>query len=496
MDLREKVKALPDTCGVYLMRDSQGRTLYVGKAVNLRKRVASYFPAAGKAGRQPARPYDPKTRILVRQVADLEVIPTGSEAEALLVEASLIKERQPKYNVAFRDDKSYPLIKVTAQEEFPRLFVGRGTAEPGMTAIGPFTNATLLRQALSAVRRIFPFRTCRTLPKRPCLDYYMGLCAAPCAGKINRQDYHAILEQVFRVLEGHKAEVLTELARQMQEASAARRYEEAARLRDQIAALSELTIRPRRFLPSQALDDLRRLLQLPVLPRRIEGFDVSNLYGREAVGSMVTFRDGVADKASYKRFKIRAVEGIDDYAMMREVLRRRFTKAPGTDRLPDLVLIDGGKGHVAAAKTVLDELSLSIPLIGIAKEFEHLFLPDRAEPVILPPTSRALHLLQRIRDEAHRFAIGYHRRLRGKRFLRSRLDEIPGVGPRRRRDLLVQFGSVEAIRQAKVTELTAVRGISTALAQRILQALELISEPYVRQVETCLRREVVKRAQR
>jgi len=470
MDLREHVKALPETPGVYVMKDADGRTLYVGKAVNLRKRVASYFPA-DRAGRHPARPHEPKTRIMVRQVADIEVVPTGSEAEALLYEASLIKERQPKYNVLYRDDKSYPLIKVTIHEEFPRIFVGRGREEGRVKVIGPFANATLLRQAVAAIRRIFPFRTCRTLPKRPCLDYYMGLCAAPCAGKISRDDYRAMLERIFRVLEGQKAGVLDDLTRQMQAASAARRYEDAAKLRDQLAALSQLTIRPRRFLPSEALDDVRRLLQLPALPRRIEGFDVSNIHGQEAAGSLVTFVDGRPEKAAYQRFKIKTVAGIDDYAMMREVVRRRYEGRDQAHPLPDLVLIDGGKGHVAAADQVLHALQAPLPLVGIAKEFEHLFLPGREEPLILPPTSKALHLLQRVRDEAHRFAIGYHRHLRGRRALRSALDEIPGVGPRRRRDLLIQFGSVDAIRQASLEDLTAVRGISAALAERVLICL-------------------------
>ncbi|OGX39756.1 MAG: hypothetical protein A3C53_05280 [Omnitrophica WOR_2 bacterium RIFCSPHIGHO2_02_FULL_68_15] len=460
MALHDTVAALPERPGVYLMKDADGRILYVGKAVNLRKRVASYF--------QPSRPHEPKTRILVRQIADLEVIQTGSEAEALLYEASLIKEHQPKYNVSLRDDKSYPLIKVTVQDQFPRVFVGRGPSEPGVKEIGPFADATLLRQALRAVRRIFPFRVCRTLPTRPCLDYYMGLCAAPCAGKIGRDDYQALLERVFRVLEGQKGQVLDDLARRMQAAAAARQYEEAAKLRDQIAALTELTLRPRRFIPSEALDDLRRLLRLPVLPRRIEGFDVSNIYGKEAVGSMVAFVDGQPDKTRYQRFKIQTVSGIDDYAMMREIVRRRYDE-PGT--LPDLILIDGGKGHVAAAQEVADALGLTVPLVGIAKEFEHLFLPGRSEPIILPPTSRALHLLQRVRDEAHRFAIGYHRHLRGRASLRSALDDIPGVGPRRRRDLLIQFGSVAAIAQASLEELTAVRGISRMLAERLLAAL-------------------------
>ncbi|MBI4227673.1 MAG: UvrB/UvrC motif-containing protein, partial [Candidatus Omnitrophica bacterium] len=328
MDLRETLAALPETPGVYLMKAADGTVLYVGKALNVRHRVSSYFPAY-RSGGLPARPQHPKTRAMIGQVTAIEVIPTASEAEALLYEASLIKERQPKYNVAFRDDKSYPVIKVTVHEQFPRLFVGRGPHEPGVKEIGPFADAALLRQALAAIRRVFPFRACRTLPKRACLDYYMGLCAAPCVGKISRDDYRAMLERVFRVLEGQKAQVLEGLTRQMAAASAAQRYEEAARVRDQIAALTELTVRPRRFLPSEALDDVRRLLQLPALPRRIEGFDVSNIHGRSAVGSMVTFVDGKPDTSGYLRFQIKTVAGIDDYAMMREIVRRRYGGCAG-----------------------------------------------------------------------------------------------------------------------------------------------------------------------
>ncbi|MBI4313774.1 MAG: excinuclease ABC subunit UvrC [Candidatus Omnitrophica bacterium] len=467
MDLQKFVRTLPETPGVYFMKDAQGKIMYVGKAINIRKRVASYFQFA-EGTDSARRTREPKTRILVRQIASIEFVQTATEAEALLVEASCIKEWKPKYNIELRDDKSYPLIKVTIQEEFPRIFVGRGEPEPGVKVIGPFTNAALLRQALSAIRRIFPFRTCRALPKRACLDYYIGLCPAPCIKKIEREQYLQMLEKVFKILEGQKTQVLEELTVQMKEDSKAQRYEDAARLRDQIAALTELSTRPRRFLPSDALDDLRRLLNLPALPRQIEGFDISNIHGRQAVGSMVTFRDGKADRSSYKKFQIKTVSQIDDYAMMREVVRRRFLQDWPR---PDLVLIDGGRGHAAAAKEVLDELKINLPVVGLAKEFEQLFLPGRSEPILLPPTSKALHVLQRVRDEAHRFAIGYHRRLRGKKALRSALDEIPGVGPRRRRDLLVQFGSVDAIQNASVEELSAIRGISTNTAERILRCL-------------------------
>lgn len=468
MDLSPKVKALPDRPGVYLFKDKEGRVIYVGKALSLRKRVSSYF--------QPGRPLTAKLTQLVRQVADIDWIGTGSEAEALLYESSLIKENQPPYNVSFRDDKSYPYLKITIDEEFPRLFVGRGPDDPGIKSIGPFANATLLHQAVAAIRRIIPYRTCRTLPKRACLDYYMRLCPAPCEGRISRVQYQESLSQIFRIVEGKKAEVLDELRSKMQRASRERLYEEAAKFRDQIAGLQQLNPRRRQFIPSEALADLQALFRLPRLPRRIEGFDISNIFGRESVGSMVTFVDGRPAKDGYKRFKIATVSGIDDYSMMKEIVRRQYEgqSPPATvpqNRLPGLILIDGGRGHLNAALEVLRELKLDLPAVGIAKEFEHLFLPGQQEPVTLPPQSRALQLLQRVRDEAHRFAIGYHRLLRGKRTLHSALDDIPGIGPRKKQDLLVRFGSVEAIRRAKLEDLTQVRGISEMLAHRIQHGL-------------------------
>lgn len=471
MALQEKIKELPDQPGVYLFRDQAGSLLYVGKAASLRKRVMSYFPslAGASQGRQPARPQNAKLIRMVRETSDLEWIRTGSEAEALLYEAMLIKEHQPKYNISLRDDKSYPYLKVTGEEAFPRLYIGRGTHEAGVKTIGPFAEATLLRQAFLAIRRVIPFRTCRTMPRRACLDYHLGLCQAPCEGRITPAEYQENLSKIFQVMEGKKQQVLQDLQAKMQEAARERRYEDAARFRDQVQGLLHLAVRPRRWVPSEALADLASVLQLSYPPRRIEGFDVSNIYGRQAVGSMVTFVDGRPFKDGYRRFKIQGVSGIDDYAMMREVVRRRFSEDWPH---PDLLLIDGGKGHLNAVLEVLKELKLDLPATGIAKEFEQIFLPGRSEPLLLPPESKSLQLLQRVRDEAHRFAIGYHRLLRGKHALTSALDEIPGVGPRRKQDLLVRFDSVEAIRQASPGELAEVRGISSTLAERILRRLK------------------------
>ena len=462
--LRAKLTEVPDRPGIYLFKDRHGKIIYVGKALSLKKRVASYF--------QTGRPSTDKTFRMMNDAEDLEWIVTGSEAEALLFECSTIKEEMPKYNVLLRDDKTYPSLRVTVDEKFPRLFVGRGPHEPGIQEIGPFTNAALLHQALNAIRRSIQFRTCRVLPKRACLDYHIGLCSAPCEGRISEEDYKENLSKVFRLMEGKKEEVLKELQQKMQAASRDRRYEEAAKLRDQIEGLLLLEVRRRQFVPARALADLQSVLRLPKLPRRIEGFDISNIYGREAVGSMVTFVDGRPFKDGYKRFKIKTVAGIDDYAMMQEVVRRRYTDLIETKaEPPDLVVIDGGTGHLASALEVLNELKLQVPTLGIAKEFEELFLPKRGEPVLLPPQSKALQLVQRVRDEAHRFAIGYHRLLRGKRALASALDKVPGVGERRKQDLLIRFGSVENMRHAPLEDFLQVRGISKTLAERIMQEL-------------------------
>lgn len=480
MDLQAGLKELPDRPGVYLFKDAEGTILYVGKALSLKKRVLSYF----------SRPLAHRLAALVRDTKQMDWMVTGSEAEALLVESSLIKEHRPKFNILLRDDKSYPVLKVTMEEAFPRLFVGRPTThEPGVKEMGPFTSGSLLKEAFQAIRRIFPFRTCRTLPRRACLDYYLKLCPAPCEGKISQEAYRENLQQVFRLMEGKKADVVKTLEEKMRETSRQRRFEEAAKFRDQISGLSEITLRAKQLVASEALADLYQLLRLPAVPRRIEGFDVSNIFGRQAVGSLVLFVDGKPCKEGYKRFKIQSVSGIDDYAMMREILRRHYKDASsvqrqsvnvkagrvdtghGTRPLPDLVVIDGGRGHLNAALGVLDELKLKLPVVGIAKEFEELFLPNRQRALNLPPQSKALQILQRVRDEAHRFAIGYHRLLRGKRALHSALDEIPGVGPRRRQDLLIRFGSVEAMRRVSLEELTQVRGISKMLAQRIHDCL-------------------------
>ena len=413
--LRERVATLPDQPGVYCFTDAHGTALYVGKALSLRKRVTSYFRPQGLS---------PRIAHLMRHVADVEVRRTASEAEALLLEAQLIKERHPRYNVSFRDDKAYPLLKVT-REPFPRLRVARRRLPDGASYFGPYTDAGLMHEAVRFLRRVFPMRTCTAFPKTPCLEYHLGQCLAPCAGYVTEAGYQRIVDDLLAFLRGEREELLRDLARRMEQAARHRRFEEAARLRDQIQALTSVIVAKEKSLAAGPLEQLQAAPKLPRLARRIEAFDLSNIFGDFAVGSMVVFTDGVPHKAHYRRFQIETVRGIDDYAMMREVIRRRYGGSLAAELpLPDLVLVDGGKGQLAAACEALAALRLKLPVIGLAKRFEHIFLPDVSEPIVLLPTSPVLHLVQRIRDEAHRFAIAYYRH-------RHRASLRPA--PRRRR---------------------------------------------------------------
>ncbi len=461
--LRERVTRLPDQPGVYLFTDAQGRLLYVGKAVSLRKRVASYV-------RRPPR-LAPRIAQMMKHVANVEVRVTASEAEALLLEAQLIKDRKPRYNVAFRDDKAYPMLKVT-NEPFPRLVVARRRQADGAAYFGPYPDAGLMHQAVQFLRRVFPLRTCRTFPKTPCLEYHLGQCLAPCAKYISAADYQRIVDDLVAFLRGQRDQLLQDLARRMAQAVRDQRFEEAARLRDQIQALSSVIVAKEKSLTAGPLEQLQAALKLPRLPRRIEAFDISNIFGKWAVGSMVVFEAGKPLKTHYRRFRIETVQGIDDYRMMREVIRRRYSGTLARQLpLPDLLLIDGGKGQLSAACEELAALSLAIPAIGLAKRFEHIFLPDSPEPIVLLPTSPVLHLVQHIRDEAHRFAVTYHRRIRRGTVTLSALDAIPGIGPRRKMALLRHFGSLESLAAAPVEEVAHVGRLPSALAAAILQWL-------------------------
>ncbi len=379
----------------------------------MRKRVQSYFRKNTGLS---------KVGYLVAEIADLDYILTSSEAEALILEASLIKKYQPKYNVDLRDDKTYPLIEVTG-EKFPAVYVVRPRIRKKTSKYyGPYVNPRLIREALTFIRKIFHFRTCDPLPEKPCLDYHIGLCDGPCSGAIQQKEYAKIIRHVCLILEGKKDRLFRNLQRDMEKLAKARRFEEAARVRDQLYALGALYSGTKELNFYKEAEQLQRVLGLPRRPDRIEAFDISNIMGRQSVGSMVSFLNGKPDKNNYRRFRIKDVEGIDDFKMIAEVVRRRYSRLKKEGLLfPDLILIDGGKGQLAAAQKELLLLECDIPLVSLAKREEEIFLPGKRKAVILPKDSLGLQLLQRIRDEAHRFAVTYHRKLRSREvFTRSR----------------------------------------------------------------------------
>ena len=613
-ELESALANLPDRPGVYLMKDERGEVVYVGKAQSLRNRVRSYWQ---KGNTGPLEGH--RIRAVIDRIVDVEVTQTDSASEALLLEMNLIKRFRPRFNVRLKDDKSYPYIKVTLADAFPRVERTRKLANDGSRYFGPYGSASSVDESMNMVRRLFPFRTCtieirdgeRAL-QRPCLLYHIKRCQGPCIEAISKDAYRADIEQVELFLEGRQGTLVKALGREMQAAAEGLEYERAAAARDKIraiertmesqkmaafarteldlvgmarqdnqAAIQLFVIRdgkmigrdvflldavkeasddevlnsfleqyytragsvPREvYVPSSTLDasaleaflserrgrpvhlrvpqrgerrelmalatrnagetlareqarwladhgktlgaleELASALELPGLPGRIECYDISTFQGTNSVGSMVVFEDGRPRTGEYRRFEIRTVHGQSDVASHQEVLRRRFRNAKTGEEgiaeerrwaMPDLVIIDGGRSQVGAAKAVLDELGLhDLPLAGLAKEREELILPDRPEPVLLPTTSQALYLVQRIRDEAHRFAITYHRKLRARASVRSAFDGLPGIGPRRRATLLRTFGSVKRIRDAPIEQIAALPGIGAALAAKIKAGLE------------------------
>ncbi|MBU0759458.1 MAG: excinuclease ABC subunit UvrC [Candidatus Omnitrophica bacterium] len=413
MGVKDKLKDIPKAPGVYLMKDGKGEVLYIGKAKDLSKRVPSYF--------QKSRPRTAKETALLEHVKDLDFIVTSSEEEALIYEAGLVKEKRPRYNVDLKDDKSFPYLKLTLNEKFPRLLITRKRKDNGARYFGPYARVKLLRKALSIMKAIFPLRTCAKMSFQVCLSYRIGQCAGPCAGKIDQKKYREIVRQLILFLEGRKTQLLDELTKKMNSLALARNFEEAAIIRNRIAALSEVP--GRRFSDYSGWGEvavkLKRLLRLPWLPLRIEAFDVSNIAGREATGSMVYFLNGRPDKSNYRKFKIKGVKDIDDYAMIREIVKRRYARLKEEKaKFPDLVIIDGGKGHLRAAYEELLGLNLRrIPVISIAKEHEKIYTLGSKTPLDINRDSEIVHFIQQIRDEAHRFALKYHHKLREKKIL-------------------------------------------------------------------------------
>ncbi|MDI6840956.1 MAG: excinuclease ABC subunit UvrC [bacterium] len=565
-----KIAKIPNKPGVYLIKDENGKVIYVGKAKSLRERVRAYF----------ANTSSPKTQVIASKINDIDYIVTNSEVEALILEANLIKLHLPRYNIRLKDDKKYPYIKVTVQEDFPRVFPTRDLRDRSSIYFGPYTSVKTMKRALKSATEIFPIRTCKgRLPARVCLAYHIGRCYAPCEGKISKEEYQSIVQELIDFLSGKSKIVEQNLSSKMNKLASQLEFEEAARVRDRLISVQSivkkqrvvfdkpvdldvfglqsrrakaciglilvregrvlgsehyiLQIQPNTtlgeiirafilqyyknafFIPQEivvpaidekevieswlkrkillpkggeklelirlaeknaafwfeaekvekapkALDQLQTVLKLEKLPKRIEAFDVSNIGGKYAVGSCVSFVDGRAQKSGYRRFKIKTVEGIDDVSMIKEIVTRRVKRGG----LPDLILIDGGLGQVRAAHEQIP----SVPVFGLAKRFEELYTPD-GKVISLPKDSLALRILQRVRDEAHRFAISYHKKLRDKPS--SLLNEIPGIGGKRRQALLKHFSTFEQIKRASLKELQNVPGIGKTYAKQIYNFLHL-----------------------
>jgi len=463
MGIEESLKKIPSSPGVYFFYGKEKEILYIGKASNLKKRVASYFQKKYRL---------PKTEALISRIMDLDYITTSSSAEALIYEARLIKEKKPKYNIELKDDKSYPYLKLMLKEDFPRLLIARGKKPDGALYYGPYTNALLLRKALSVIRGIFLLRTCRTLPKRPCLKAHIKKCSSPCDGTISKNDYRKIVEGLRLFLEGRRKALLKMLSARMHELSLKRDYEKAIEARDRMEALSAMWEGRKSPPPlNRDISELRKVLSLRTLPWHIEAFDISNIHGKEAVGSMVSFKSGKPQKDEYKRFRIKHVSGIDDYGMIREIIRRRYARVlEEKGALPDLMIIDGGRGHLSVALSELNKLGpLKIPVISIAKKEERVYVEGKKESLDLSRRNHALKLVMRIRDEAHRFAITYHKLLRGKDLLRSVLDGIGGIGEKRKKALINHFGSASGVKKANLAELKHVKGINEKTAKEIIK---------------------------
>jgi len=597
----ERLKSLPDLPGVYLLKNRKGKVIYIGKAKSLRNRVRSYFHEGTSLGP------DQRKGSMAREVADLEYIVTKTELDAFVLESNLIKKERPRFNVLLRDDKNYPSLRLDMDETWSRLEVVRKIKRDGAYYFGPYVPAGAMWETLSFIRKTFPLRTCKrdlSKPSRPCIQYEMGRCLAPCTGLVTREKYREVVDEVRLFLQGKKRALIEGLQKKMEKASEEMAFEEAARLRDRIKALKRVLERQRIIYPDmkdidviglgrkgttadiqilfirmgmllgkkdfllknltspdgdiiysfleqfytneilppeeiliptdvrdkeiiedwlkekrggpvhilvpkkgrkaellrmakenasislkdyqlsargseEVLTDLKERLCLKRVPKRIEAFDVSNIHGTEAVGSMVAWEDNAPKKSDYRHFRIRTVEGVDDFGMISEIIRRRYRRLleEGAE-MPDLIIVDGGKGQLNTALRTLLDLGLKeedIDIIGIAKEkgelLDRIYLSGKTDPVILPPDSEAIHLLQRIRDESHRFAIIYHRRLRKKRSMASVMDNIPMVGRARKKALLSHFGTYKEVQEATIEELSSVPGITVKVAKEIYNAL-------------------------
>lgn len=474
---------IPSKPGVYFFRNQFGDVIYVGKAKNLRKRLATYF--------QPSRrkTADPRIRSLINSIASFQFQAVASESEALILESKLIKRYAPRYNVLLRDDKRFLLVKIDSGEPFPRLRLARVRNNDGQVYFGPFPKGGVLRDTVDFLNKRFKIRVCSPRSpgesdRRHCLARIVKDCSEPCVGKISPEDYHDQIENLLKVMRGDIKEIIVELEAMMTAAADKKNYEKAAKLRDMIHNIEEICgRRGRNFrfatLPSSApgadaVEDLRAALGLEAAPKIIEAFDNSNLGGSQAVSSMVRFENGRPARSKYRRFRVKTVRGADDFATMNEIIGRHYSRRLAEKKeLPDLILIDGGKGQLnAAIKALLEIGHPPLPIIGLAKRDEEIFLPGCETSLKLDKNRPALKLLRAVRDEAHRFAVAYHREIRGKRLTKSLLDDIPGIGPHRKNALLKAFGSVRELKKADAAAITAkVPGIGARSAERIVAAL-------------------------
>ncbi len=513
-DFRIKLREVPHQPGVYLMKDRIGSIIYVGKAKDLRKRLSSYFMASRKMRA------DAKTRALIEAIWDFEIHVVRNEQESLLLEGKLIKDYRPRYNVAFRDDKQFLLLKINVLDPWPRLMMTRLKKDDQARYFGPFAHSTALRATVEWLNRSYGLRVCR--PNEPgeveykhCNADIIRNCSAPCVARITREKYHQSIDEVCRLLEGKgRRDKLDELREEMSREAEAMHFEKAALLRDVIQNL-EITLNPTRQFsrgrglpstvkPTEDLAELGEWLHLPGPPRVMECFDISNVSSNHIVASMVRFVDGVADNQAYRRYRIKTVTGQDDFASMAEVVRRRYSRillenaqanpdiaAESQENvieiqrrlaregkakvlLPDLVIVDGGKGQLSMAVAELRKLKLhELPVIGLAKQREEVFRPGHSEPILIPHDRGALKLLQRIRDEAHRFANGYNSLLLRRRMKESVLDDCPLINAARKKSLFKHFGSVTELRKATCAEIEACPGINKAVAQALFAWLEV-----------------------
>ena len=480
------------------MKDRFGTVIYVGKARDLRRRVSQYFHPSRRHS------WDLKLLALIDAIHDFDTHNVKSEADALLLEGKLIKEFKPRYNVSFRDDKRFLLLKINLRDPIPRFTLTRIRQDDDCRYFGPFASSGAIRRTLTNVRKKFNLRGCRPLTPteqdyKHCLYAHIKCCTAPCIDNVTRSEYLKQVEAACEFLDGQSKEMETDLEEEMKKAAAKLEFEKAAELRDMISDLQNSTKKRGRYdrlpqklpvaiKPAEDLVELAKHLELPKPPARIEGFDISNISGTFAVASMVSFKDGRPDRASYRRFKMKSVVGQDDFACMAETVRRRYSRlkkeanegtepdtspdssetAPLPNNMPDLILIDGGKGQLNAALAELSKLSLArIPIVGLAKEFEEIYFPDRPTPLRLSHHSGALKLLQRVRDESHRFANTYNAQLRLKKISESLLDEFPGMGKTRKAALLKHFGSVQKLKLASLDEIASVPGFGGKMAEKL-----------------------------